>query len=601
MNNPKNIALKIILLLSIVVACNTALAQGVDFTAVTSHSAVATGDRFQIEFKVNSKISNFTPPDLSNFRVLSGPNQSTNMSWVNGQTSTSLSYSYILMAIKEGDFTIQPASVVVNGKTYKSNTISIKVGKGIQIQQQQQQNQQSKTQINASEELQIKASVNKTTVYQGEQLVATYKLYTKIGIAGNELIKNAALNGFWSQEIDLGQTQWTEEVIGGYRWHVATIRKIVLFPQRSGNLEIDPIEMRFVTQKRVSGGQSVFEQFFGRVVEEEHILKSKPIKINVLPHPEPKPADFINAVGKLDMKVDVSANEVKANEAINIKIKISGNGNLPLIDKINIDFPKDFEVYDPKITDNTSTTSNGVSGTKEYDYLIIPRYPGNYNINPISFSYFDPATKKYATITSNPLTFKIQKGDGSAANMTYSSGNKEDIKLLGEDIRFIHTNNLIFINPNDNFYGSWKFYLLMILAPLLFILTFIFRNKIRAANSDLALVNSRKANKLAIKLLASAEKSLKENNKNAFYEAVSKALFGYIGNKLNISTSELTQNNIKEKLLAKSVSETTIKELIDTLDLCDMARFAPVPVAEQTVYESAKNSIQKLEKEVVRG
>lgn len=596
MNKTKNITFKIILLLS-VVFINNVVAQEVEFTAATSHNALATGDRFQIEFKVNSKISGFTPPDLSNFRVLSGPNQATNMSWVNGQTSTSLSYSYVLMAIKEGKFTIQPASVVVNGKTYKSNTISINVGKGVQVQQQQQQ-QQTNSDINTSDELQIKAAVNKTTVYQGEQLVATYKLYTKIGIAGNELIKNAALNGFWSQEIDLGQTQWTEEIIGGYRWHVATIRKIVLFPQRSGNLEIDPLEMRFVTQKRVSGGQSVFDQFFGKVVEEEHFLKSKPIKIKVLPYPEPKPESFINAVGSLDMKVDVSSNEVKANEAINIKVKISGNGNLPLIDKINIDFPKDFEVYDPKITDNTKTSINGVAGTKEYDYLVIPRHPGEYNIEPISFSYFNPATKKYETITSQPLTFKIAKGDGTAANMTYTSGNKEDIKLLGEDIRFIHTNNLIFINPNDNFYGSWKFYLLLLLAPILFILTFIFRNKIRAANSDLAMVKSRKANKLATKLLASAEKSLKENNKNAFYEATSKALFGYVGNKLNIATSELTQANIKEKLKKVAVSDETINELIETLDLCDMARFAPVPVSEQNVYESAKKSINKLENEV---
>lgn len=596
MNKTKNITFKIILLLG-VVFINNVVAQEVEFTAATSHNALATGDRFQIEFKVNSKISGFTPPDLSNFRVLSGPNQATNMSWVNGQTSTSLSYSYVLMAIKEGKFTIQPASVVVNGKTYKSNTISINVGKGVQVQQQQQQ-QKANSDINASDELQIKAAVNKTTVYQGEQLVATYKLYTKIGIAGNELIKNAALNGFWSQEIDLGQTQWTEEIIGGYRWHVATIRKIVLFPQRSGNLEIDPLEMRFVTQKRVSGGQSVFDQFFGKVVEEEHFLKSKSIKINVLPYPEPKPANFNNAVGNLDMKVDVSSNEVKANEAINIKVKISGNGNLPLIDKINIDFPKDFEVYDPKISDNTKTSVNGVAGTKEYDYLVIPRYPGEYNIEPISFSYFNPATKKYETINSQPLTFKIAKGDGTAANMTYTSGNKEDIKLLGEDIRFIHTNNLIFINPNDNFYGSWKFYLLLLLAPILFILTFIFRNKIRAANSDLAMVKSRKANKLATKLLASAEKSLKENNKNAFYEATSKALFGYVGNKLNIATSELTQANIKEKLKKVAVSDETINELIETLDLCDMARFAPVPVSEQNVYESAKKSINKLENEV---
>lgn len=589
----------LLLLLAFVCSGVIVVAQDVQFTAATSHTNVATGDRFQIEFKINSKISGFTPPNLSNFRVLSGPNQSTNMSWVNGQTSTSLSYSYVLMAIKEGSFTISPAKVVVNGKTYQSNSIEITVQKGVQIQQQQsnQQNTQS-ADVNVSDELYIKSSVNKTTVYQGEYLFATYKLYTRIGIAGNELIKNAALNGFWSQEVDLGQTQWTEEVIGGYRFNVATIRKIVLFPQRAGDLEIDPLEMRFVTQKRVSGGQSVFDQFFGKVVEEEHFLKSKPIKIKVLPHPEPKPKNFVNAVGNLDMKVDVSAYEVKANEAINVKVKISGNGNFPLIDKIDIDFPKDFEIYDPKITDNTKTSTNGVAGTKEYDYLIIPRFAGEYKITPISFSYFNPTSKKYVTINSDPLTFKIAKGDGSSANVTYSSANKEDIKLLGEDIRFIHTNNLVFVNPNDNFYGTWKFYGLLLLAPLLFILVFIFRNKIREANSDLVKVKSRKANKLASKLLISAEKSLIQNDKKAFYENVSKALFGYVGNKLNIPTSELNQHNIKEKLNAIHVSEATINELMETIELCDMARFAPVPVSEKNVYDKAKNSISTIENEV---
>lgn len=586
----------LLLLLAFTSSGIIAIAQDIKVTAAASHYDVATGDRFKIEFRVNANIDNFKPPKISDFRVLSGPNQSTSMSWVNGKTSANISYSYILMAIKEGSFTIPAAEVTVDGKKYQSNTIEINVSKGANVQNDPNSNNATVTKN--SDDLFIKSSVNKTTVYQGEHLVATYQLFTKINIAANEMVKNADLNGFWSQEINIGQAQWTQEIINGERWNIATIRKIVLFPQRSGELEIDPLEMRFITQKRVSGGQSIFDQFFGQVVEEEHIVKSKPIKIKVLPHPTPKPDGFINAVGQLKMTTDISANEVKANEAINIKVTISGTGNLPLIDNPQINFPKEFEIYDPKITDNTKTSNAGVSGSKEYNYLVIPRYQGDFTIDPIIFSYFNPSTKKYETIKSNPIVLKINKGDGTENNVTYTAAGKEDIKILGEDIRYIHTDTPQFVLNANNLYNSWKFYSLLLLAPLLFIIAFIIRNKNRAANSDIARVKSRKAGKLASKLLSSAKKSLAANDKNAFYEATSKALFGYVGDKLNIAVADLTQENIKSSLAAKNVDDNIINSLIETIDLCDMARFAPVPVSEQEVYSKAENIIQQIEKAI---
>lgn len=586
----------LLLLLAFTSSGIIAVAQDIKVTAAASHYDVATGDRFKIEFRVNANIDNFKPPKISDFRVLSGPNQSTSMSWVNGKTSANISYSYILMAVKEGSFIIPAAEVIIDGKKYQSNTIEINVSKGANVQNNPNSNNATVTKN--SGDLFIKSSVNKTTVYQGEHLVATYQLFTKINIAANEMVKNADLNGFWSQEINIGQAQWTQEIINGERWNIATIRKIVLFPQRSGELEIDPLEMRFITQKRVSGGQSIFDQFFGQVVEEEHIVKSKPIKIKVLPHPAPKPDGFVNAVGQLKMTTDVSANEVKANEAINVKVTISGTGNLPLIDNPAINFPKEFEIYDPKVTDNTKTSNAGVSGSKEYNYLVIPRYQGDFTIDPIIFSYFNPSTKKYETIKSNPIVLKINKGDGTENNVTYTAAGKEDIKILGEDIRYIHTDTPQFVLNANNLYNSWKFYSLLLLAPLLFIIAFIIRNKNRAANSDIAKVKSRKAGKLASKLLSSAKKSLAANDKNAFYEATSKALFGYVGDKLNIAVADLTQENIKSSLAAKNVDDNIINSLIETIDLCDMARFAPVPVSEQEVYDKAENIIQQIEKAV---
>lgn len=583
-----------LLLLAFISLGKWSFAQNVSFTATSSHSQVATGDRFKIEFKINSGIDNFKAPDLNkNFRVLSGPNQSTSMSWVNGKTSTTLSYSFILMAVKEGTFTISPAIVTIDGEEYESNSIEITVTKGAAVQQNNTPNNSTTTKT--SGDLFIKASVNKTTVYQGEHLVATYQLYTKIGIAANEMVKNADLNGFWSQEVNLGQAQWREEVINNQRWNVATIRKIVLFPQRSGDLEIDPLEMRFITQKRVSGGQSIFDQFFGKVVEEEVIAKSKPIKIKVLPHPEPKPESFDNAVGQLTMKAEATASEVKANEAINIKILISGNGNLPLINNPTVNFPQEFEIYDPKITDNSKTAANGVSGSKEFDYLIIPRFPGKYNLAPITFTYFNPASKKYETISSDPFQLTILKGDGDSKNLTYTSG-KEDIQLLNEDIRYIHTTPPLFIENTTGWYGTWKFYTAIIFSLLLIIAAYILKRQLKIANSDLAKVKSRKAGKLATKLLSSAKKHLAANNKNEFYEAVSKALFGYVGDKLNIAVADLNQENIKNALVSKQLDENIVAALMETLDLCDMARFAPVPVSEQEVYNKAENIINQIEK-----
>lgn len=589
-----------IILLFLVLGSYHSFAQS--FSAAPRQKTVKTGDRFQVEFSANAKMDDFTPPSFNGFQVLSGPNQSTSMSWVNGKTSSSITYSYILRATKEGEFSFT-AKASFDGKTLETNPIQITVTKGAAVAQQssngnssgQQQNQT----VQSSEDIYIKASVNKTNVYQGEQLIATYKLYTRLNIVGNELIKNADLNGFWSQEIDLGQSQWSEEIIGGYRWNVATIRKIVLFPQRTGTLEIDPLSMKFVVRQRVqSRSRSMFDQFFGSVKDLDYELKSKPIKIKVKPLPQPQPASFNGAVGKLDMKLDVSKNEIKANEAVNIKIKVSGKGNINLIDRFNLNFPSDFETYDPKINNNIKTNGSGVSGSKAFNYLVIPRHAGNYELDPVVFSYFDPATKKYNTITSDPITINVLKGDGTAEeNVVYTPSNKEEVKVVGKDIRYIHTQPLETAASN-HFYASWKFYLLLLLAPLLFFTALIIRNKVRTEQSDTVKMKSKKAGKMANKLLASAKQSLDNNDKKQFYESISKALFGYVANKLNMSTAELNQTNIKEKLQQRAIADATVDELINTIELCDMARFAPINVSEQEIYSKASNSIQQIEQEL---
>lgn len=570
-------------------------ADDVSFVAKTSHSVVKTGDQFKVEFTTNTSINNFSAPDFSNFKVISGPNQSTSMQWVNGNRSSSISISYVLIAIKEGNFTIGPATATAGNTNIQTNSLSISVKKGANVSQQNSQPNKSTSKPN-TENLYIKASVSKTKVYMGEQIIATYKLYTKVNIAANELIKSADLNGFWNQEIDLGQHQWRQEVIGGYRWNVATIRKTVLLPQHTGNLEIDPLEMSFTVQER-SEPRTFAEQFFGGHIKNvEYKIKSKSIKIKVLPHPTP-PEGFDGAVGNLNMVVDISTKEVKANEAVNIKVKISGKGNIPLIDNLAVNFPSDFETYDPKISDNIKTTENGISGSREFDYLVIPRHAGEFKLDPISFTYFNPSTKKYKTIVSDPIIINVAKGEENTNNVTFSGVNKEDIEILGEDIRFIHTGNTEISHTNSSFYNNWLFYFSLLVAPLLFVIVFIFKNKIREAQNDIVGSKNKKANKVANKFLASAKKELTGNDKNAFYDAISNALFGYASDKLNISSSDLNREHIKEKLTSRNISSATINKFIDTIDLCEMARFSPISVSDQEVYNKAETTITKIEEE----
>jgi len=575
-------------------------AQEVSFTAITSNNTVKTGGTFRIEFETNQSMSNFKPPKFTNFRVLSGPHQSNSTLIVNGKVKSSITISYNLMAIKEGSFTVGPAVASIKGKAYKTNSIKIKVGKGVKVKQGGNQNSKTTSGGNVSSDMYVKCFVNKTKPYKGEQIIVTYKLYTRLSnIVGAGQTNQVQLDGFWKQDVDIGRIQLNEEkIIGGYRWRIGTLKKVILFPQRSGNLELDPFEYQVIVQKRVQGGQSFFDQLYRRVENVEYNIKSKSLKIKVLDLPAGAPKGFSGAVGKLNMEVDVSTTEIKANEAVNIKIKIAGKGNLPLLNSPEITFPSDFETYDPKINENIKTESSGVSGSKEFDYLVIPRHAGQFKLDPVVFSYFNPSTKKYHTITSNPIEINVLKNDGSTSDNVIYSSNKEDIQMLGEDIRYIHTNNIQFSHSNETFYGSWKFYLLLLIAPVLFILTRIFRNRIRVANSDVIGMKKKKASKIAGKLLASAKQSLATNNKNAFYEDISKALFGYIGNKLNIAVAELNQSNIKEQLTNINVSEQTSNELMDTIELCDMARFAPVSISEQEVYDKAEAIINQIEQEV---
>ena len=596
-----------------------AIADDVSFTAKTNRNKVAIGETVQITYTINSNGNNFKAPAFNGFRVVGGPNQSSSFQWVNGKTSQSLSFSYILLAEKEGSYTFKGATVEAGGKTYTSNEINIEVVKGNPQQQKQQQaqpkqnpiydpfdpfgnqpqQQQAQTQ-DLKDEIYIKVNVDKKSAYIGEQITATYKIYTRVDIVSNNVKKLPALNGFWSQDIDnKGQAQLVRENIDGVQYFVAELKKTILFPQRAGTLEIDPLEMDMVLRLRSnSRSRNIFDQFFGGYQDVAYTVKSKPVKIEVKALPEKnKPESFSGAVGKYQLESKINKTNLKANEAITLSYTLSGKGNIKLVEAPKPEFPSDIESYDPKVKDNINVSASGVTGSRTFEYLLIPRHQGIYTIKGLNFSYYDPATGKYENLRTEDHVIEVEKGDNEEA-MVSNGVSKQDIQLLGSDINFIKTETIL-EQKKYYFIGSILFYILWLLPLLIFISAWIIRNRYIESQKDTAKVNFKQANKIAAKHLAQAKKQLEANAANVFYEEVFKALYDYISYKLNIEKSQLNKESIKEKLQDKKVSVESIQYLIDTLDQCEFARFAPsAALPMQQIFAQAEQSINKLEEEI---
>jgi len=578
------------------------------FTAQASKNKVAVGETFQINFTLNTNGGEFRPPALNDFDIYSGPNQSSSMSFINGSMSQSITLSYIIAAKKEGKFTIGAASITVDGKTIQTNPITIEAVKNpAAAQNQQQQNQNNKTPSvteNTGDNLFVKTFVSKNKAVQGEQITITHKIYSRYQLVDLRNIKFPDYTGFWAQDVPGHQTiQVTNENIDGVTYQVGELKRSYLFAQRTGKLEIKPLEVECIvrTQSR-RAPRDIFEQFFGGGYEDVMIkAKSKPVTIDISALPRAgQPEDFSGAVGDFSFKAQLSKEKVKANDAVNLTISISGKGNIKLLAPLKINFPEDFETYDPKISEKISAGANDVSGNKTFDYLIIPRHEGDYKIESINFSFYDPAKNRYITIPSPEFNLHVDKGDaGSTSAVTFNPRNKEDVKILGHDIRYIKTSGVNFKPVNHYFFGSPVFYAALI-TPLLIFISFIFiRKKQIAQNSDAIAVKSRKATKMAKKRLTIAEQHLKSNNKELFYSEVFKALFGYISDKFNIPLSDLNKEHISTILTTKNITAPTVQQLMEIINKCEYARYAPSAVSDElsTIYSNTVEVITKIEDE----
>ena len=601
---------KLIIILIVLIAYSTqAFADKVSLTA-SAPDAVVVGDQFRLSYTVTTqKVKDFRAPSIKGFDVLMGPSRSQQSSTqiVNGNvTSTSsITFTYILMANTAGEYTIGGASIVADGNQMVSNSVKIKV-----LPQDQNSNggqggsstHSSGTSV-SDQDLFITATASKTNVFEQEAFVLTYKIYTR---ESNLQLNNAKLpdfKGFHSQEIEMTtNARWTPEHYRGRNYYTTVYRQFVLFPQQSGKLYIDPAQFQMTIGKPVQSDDP-FDAFFNggsNVIEIKKSIATPKIAINVSPLPAGKPADFSGGVGEFTVSSSINSKELKTNDAITIKLVISGTGNLKLISNPEIKFPEDFEVYDPKVDNQVRLTREGLTGNRVIEYLAIPRHAGTYKIPGVSFSYFDIRSKSYKTLKTEEYVVNIEKGAGNADQVIANFTNKEDLKVLGEDIRYIKQNEVTLQPKGSFFYGSMSYWLFYIIPALAFIIFFIIYRKQAAENANVAKVRTKKANKVATKRMKLAGKLLSENKKDAFYDEVLKALWGYISDKLNIPVSRLSKDNIEEKLRNHGVSEVLIKDFLNALNDCEFARFAPGDESQamDKVYASSIEVISKMENSI---
>jgi len=609
----------IVLIILLLTKISLIFAEDIRFSASASSTTVGTGQQFSITFSINSGGgSNFKAPSFKGFSVLSGPNQSSSSSTqiINGtiSQSVSFSYTYYLQAGNEGTYTIGPAYINMGGKTYESNTLTIKVVKDNSSSQNRanqggNQNQTPQSSTIGEKDIFIKAIVSNSSPYMGEQIIVTYKLYTSVGISQYSINKTPSNKGLWSEDLtkENERPKQYKEYIDGKQYIVAEIKKVAMFPQETGNLTIEPLEVDVIAQIPIQRrrSNSIFDFFddpFGSSVQNvKKTVKSNSnsIKVKILPTAD-KPDNFFGAVGNFTLSSNLSKKEVKANEAINLKVTVSGRGNIKLIDKFDISFPTDFETYDPKIIDNINKSDNGISGTKTFDYLLIPRNQGNFTIKPIKFTYFDLNKGKYLTLTTPEYNIKVDKGDGKTSNTTLTSVNKEDIKYIGSDIEHIKTktNNL---RPEGHFFFNSRLYYTLLGIPiLLFIAALLFRRKQLRLKSNIALLKNKKATKVARKRLKKAQKLLQNNDKDKFYNEISQAMWGYLSDKFSIPIAELSMESVNQSLQSKNVDYQTAQQLINILNNCEFARFAPESenINMKKIYNEAIEIIKKIENEL---
>lgn len=612
----KNKAMRslIVILLLFFIGGNYLQAQDVSFTA-SAPGVVEVGEQFRLSFSLNKQGEELQLPTLKGFELLAGPSMSTSMSTtiINGKmtTNSEFIYTYVLQATEEGEYTIEPATITVDGKQLKSNSLTIKVVKGSgNVQQNQQSGGRSEAQAATSiknDDIFLRLEVSRGSLYVGESLVATLKIYTRVGVSQFGRSKFPPFDGFLAEEVKTPQNiEFRREEYNGQVYDVGVLQQTILFPQHAGTLTIAPFELECIVRQRLSRSRSFFDDFFDSNYRNVRVMtKSKPVNITVKNLPEQgKPLGFSGAVGNLTMSTSISADTLNTNDALTYKVIFKGTGNLKLIEAPKLNLPPDFEVYDPKATKDIQTTTKGTGGTVTFEYLIIPRFGGDYTIPAVETSFFNPSTGTYKQLKGQEYKIHVKKGknDGNTTGTTaIQSFKKENVKMLGEDIRYIRTDAARLREKGVHYYGTSAYWLSFLVPFVLFVVgMYLNRQRIRA-NADLVRVKSKAANKMAQKRLRAAATAMRNSNSESFYEEILKAMLGYVSYKLNIAASELNRDNINGILQQRGINDDLIQSFIAVLDTCEYARYAPDSSKNEEMdklYRSSLEVITKLDKAI---
>ncbi|RZK11113.1 MAG: protein BatD [Flavobacterium sp.] len=569
----------------------------VEFEAKVSKTTLGINERLRIDFSMNADGDNFTPPDFDGFRVVNGPMQQVSQQWVNGRGTFNKMYSYYLLPTQRGSVTIKQASIEINGQIYKTSPIKINVTAAIEVPK----NPNDAPQISANDAIHLVAEVSKSNPYINEPITVVYKLYFSynVGITNWRELDKPKYNDFWSQNLDPKQLKVEEGTFNGEKVRVVILKRVVLYPQKSGRLAIEPlsmdIDLELPTNRR---------NFFGQVQTTRDNKRvsagAKTISVRALPEAG-KPANFTGAVGKFTFRATPTKTTLKHGESLDLNVIVAGTGNLKLFDLPKPVVPTALEMYDPVHTENVNTPLSGMTGNIADKYTVIPQYKGNYPIKPMTFSYFDLGTGTYKTITSPEIMIKVLDGpenDAPAvASVDSTQGvNKRTISASAQ-FQFIKLKTNLVSTKKDDFFGSNLFYGLLF-APLFIIpIIMLFRKKKRAMDGDVVGNRIRQSNKLAKKYLSEARKQIA--NKELFYIALEKAMHNFLKAKLNIETSEMSKDKIREILLSRNAQEGTVSDFINLTENCEFARYAPSSsVSIQQDFDKAVTIISELEKQI---
>ncbi|NPA45365.1 MAG: protein BatD [Chlorobi bacterium] len=578
----------------------TSVNKDIKFIA-SSEKVVEAGEVFQITYKLNDNADNFTPPDLKDFEVLAGPytSSSSSTSIINGKISRNISnsYTYNVSCQKPGTYTIPPAEVIVDGNTYKSNPLKIKViGEEINTTQNNVANNNSskkKKENTPSSDIFIKTTYSKTNLYKGDYIIATTKLYTRKDFQNISEVKFPNYDNFWTEELKAPrQISFRNEEVGGKIYQVALLKQILLFTQNPGNYTISP----YVIEVQLKKKDGKARDFFGNIVDHYKLinkrLSTKKQTITVRPLPQPVPENFSGVTGtNIEVETEIDNTNIKTDESANLRITVAGKGNLYLLNELKLQLPEGIEHFKPQVEKTEKYSENGAYSERQFDYIIVGNKPGTHTIKPFEFVYFDTETEQYKTAYGKEIILNVGKGSTYVPTVENSKNSTQ------KDIRFIKTNNLKLKKAGTGFAGSFAFWLTLASIILLYVIFLIIRKKNIEANKDVVKVKKKNAGKVSQKRLKTALKFMKEGKNQEFYKEILTSIWGYLSDKMSVNSDELTNESIQTLLKERNISEELISKLLNVVELCGYAQYSPAgeEAKPENIYKETESLINELE------